>query len=156
MSEVMDPAVGQRKTVAIGPYTIGDDHPVRVVAEIGVNHLGDLELAKDMVSAAHEAGADLIKLQSYLAEKRYDPVRNPKGKKFIEMLTDWQLSRDEEARLWEHAAGLGAVTFTSPFDPESADFAEELGSVAYKLAAFEIVNLELVRAKQRAAFSWVC
>lgn len=146
MSEIVQTPPATRHEVVIGPYTIGDGHPVPVVAEIGVNHLGDLQLAMDMVSAAHEAGAHLIKLQTYVAEKRYDPVRNPKGKQFIEMLTEWQLTKDEEIRLWEHANRIGAVTFTSPFDPGSADFAQELGSVAFKLAAFEIVNLELVRA----------
>lgn len=149
MSESLVVKETARQEVPIGPFVLGDGHPVRIVAEIGVNHLGDLQLAKDMVTAAHEAGADLVKLQTYIAEKRYDPVRNPKGRKFIEMLKEWQLCRDEEAELWEHARALKAVTFTSPFDPESAVFAEELGSVAFKLAAFEIVNLELVRAVAR-------
>ena len=48
----------QRKEVQFGPYTIGDGYPVRVVAEIGVNHLGDYGRMKELIHAAHEAGAD--------------------------------------------------------------------------------------------------
>jgi len=135
-----------RKTVQFGPYTVGEGHPVRVVAEIGVNHLGCLDRAKELVHAAHEAGADAIKLQTYISEERYDRDNNPKADKFIRMLTDWELDREQETELWEYAKGLGAVVFTSPFDAASADFAAEMGSVAFKLAAFEIVNLDLVRA----------
>ncbi len=135
-----------RNTVNFGPYTIGDGHPVRVVAEIGVNHLGDTARMRDMIAAAHEAGADVLKFQTYLSERRYDRRTNPKADLFIKNLARWEFSRDEDAELWEYARSLGAVVFTSPFDPESAAFADEMGSVGFKLAAFEIVNLELVRA----------
>lgn len=136
----------QRKEVQFGPYTIGDGHPVRVVAEIGVNHLGDYGRMKELIHAAHEAGADALKFQTYLSEERYDRTLNPKADRFISDLARWEFPRDKDAELWEYAQSLGAVVFTSPFDPTSAAFAEEMGTVGYKLAAFEIVNLELVRA----------
>jgi sialic acid synthase SpsE len=119
------------------------------VAELGVNHLGDFHRMKEMIHSAHEAGADLLKFQTYQADKRYDMVNNPKGKKFAEMVAAWQFTRDEEASLWDYARSLGATVFSSPFDIESVDFLEHLGTVAYKLAAFEIVNLRLVRALSR-------
>ncbi len=136
----------QRKNTTFGPLTVGDGHPVPVVAEIGVNHLGDFERAKDLIAAAHEAGADLLKFQTYTAEKRYDRATNPKAGEFIENLARWEFTREQDAVLWDYAKSLGAVVFTSPFDAESAAFSHEMGSVAFKLAAFEIVNLELVRA----------
>lgn len=136
----------ERRTVPFGPYTLGDTHPVCVVAELGVNHLGDFDRMIDMIDAAVDSGADALKFQTYTAEKRYDRGSNPKADLFISNLARWEFTRDQEARLWEHAHSRGAVVFTSPFDAESAVFADEMGSVAYKLAAFEVVNLELVRA----------
>ncbi|MDJ0765539.1 MAG: N-acetylneuraminate synthase family protein [Myxococcota bacterium] len=138
--------VRQRQPVRIGNCDVGDGHPVCITAELGVNHLGDFTRAKEMVQAAHEAGADLIKFQTYIAEKRYDTQNNPKAHQFIEWVAQWQFDRDVEAQLWEYAADLGATVFTSPFDIESLDFAHSLGSVAYKIAAFELVNHQLLRA----------
>jgi sialic acid synthase SpsE len=138
-----------RKEVTIGPYTIGDGHPVRIVAELGVNHLGDPQRMRDMIAAAVESGADLLKFQTYQADKRYDKTGNPKADAFTENVRRWQFTREQEAELWEYGQSLGAQIFTSPFDVESVDFAQGLGSVAFKLAAFEIVNLELVRAVAR-------
>lgn len=136
----------KRKTATIGSYTVGDGHPCVVVAELGVNHLGDPGRMKEMIAAAHEAGADLLKFQTYQADKRYDAQNNPKGRAFIEMTGRWQLDRETEAELWEYAHSIGAQVFTSAFDPDSARFAQELGTLAYKLAAFEVVNMQLVRA----------
>lgn len=135
-----------RNDVQIGGLTVGDGHPVTIVAELGVNHLGDYGRMKEMIHAAHEAGADLLKFQTYIAEKRYDPATNPKAEQFIEWLSAWQFTRDQEARLWDYAHKLGARVFTSPFDEDSVEFADGLGSLAFKLAAFEVVNLKLVRA----------
>ena len=135
-----------RKDVQIGDLTVGDGHPVTIVAELGVNHLGDYGRMKEMIHAAHEAGADLLKFQTYIAEKRYDRATNPKAEQFIEWLSAWQFSRDREAELWDYAHKLGARVFTSPFDEDSVEFADGLGSLAFKLAAFEVVNLKLVRA----------
>jgi len=138
--------VKTRKTVKIGDLVIGDGHPVCIVAELGVNHLGDFDRAKEMIHAAHEAGADLLKFQTYIAEKRYNRETNPKGDEFIKRLSKWEFPREKEAQLWEYAKSLGATVFTSAFDVDSVQFAEEVGTVAYKLAAFEIVNHVLVRA----------
>lgn len=139
----------KRKSVRIGKLNIGDGYPVRIVAELGVNHLGDFTRAKEMIHAAHDAGADFLKFQTYIAEKRYDRVNNPKGDKFIKLLREWQFSQEQEAQLWQYAHSLGATVLTSAFDDESVDFAETMGTAAYKLAAFEVVNLKLVRAIAR-------
>ncbi|MGE4279595.1 MAG: N-acetylneuraminate synthase family protein [Magnetospirillum sp.] len=135
----------QRRTVRIGDVTVGDGHPTAIVAELGVNHLGDFVRAKEMIHAAHESGADFIKFQTYVAADRYDVVANPKGRDFVEMVRDWQFTRDQEAALWEYARSLGAAVFTSPFDADSVDFADSMGSLAFKVAAFEITNRALLR-----------
>ena len=138
--------MSQRKQAPIGDLIVGDGHPVTIVAELGVNHLGDFGRMKEMIAAAVEAGADLLKFQTYIAEKRYDTATNPKAAQFIQWLATWQFSRDHEAELWQYAQKLGARVFTSPFDEDSVDFADSLGTLAFKLAAFEVVNLKLVRA----------
>jgi len=135
----------ERSNVTIGDFTVGDNSPVALVAELGVNHLGDFGRAKEMIAAAHESGADFLKFQTYIAEDRYDKQHNPKGEAFIKLLKDWQFSREHDQKLWEYAESLGARVFTSPFDKRSVDFSEEMGSLAYKVAAFEAVNLDLVR-----------
>ncbi|CDL01407.1 putative N-acetyl neuramic acid synthetase [Magnetospirillum gryphiswaldense MSR-1 v2] len=134
-----------RKTVKIGGVAVGDGHPAAIVAELGVNHLGDFGRAKEMIHAAHEAGADLIKFQTYVAEDRYDVTANPKGQAFIDMVRPWQFTRDQETALWDYAHGLGVPVFTSPFDADSVDFADSMGSLAFKVAAFEITNRALLR-----------
>jgi N,N'-diacetyllegionaminate synthase len=135
-----------RRTAQLGPVTVGDGHPVSVVAELGVNHLGDSGRMVEMIDQAVAAGAHLLKFQTYRAEARYDRDTNPKADQFIANLARWEFTRDQEARLWEHAQAQGAVVFTSPFDADSAAFAVEMGSVGFKLAAFEVVNHALVRA----------
>lgn len=145
MQETLPQAAG-RRTVELGPLTIGDGHPVAIVAELGVNHLGDAGRMRAMIDAAVEAGADVLKFQTYTAEERYDRASNPKADRFIADLARWEFTRDQEAELWRYAHERGAVVFTSAFDPDSAVFADGLGSVGYKLAAFETVNHRLVRA----------
>ena len=136
----------ERRSVQLGPHTVGDGHPVTIVAELGVNHLGDPGRMREMIDAAVDAGADALKFQTYTAEARYDRATNPKAERFIADLARWEFPREVEAELWAYAAARGATVFTSAFDPDSARFADDLGSVAYKLAAFETVNHRLVRA----------
>ncbi len=135
-----------RKTASLGSVTVGDGYGVAIVAELGVNHLGDPGRMTEMIDQAIAGGADLLKFQTYTAEARYDRDLNPKADQFIANLARWEFTRDTEARLWEHARKAGATVFTSPFDADSAAFAVEMGTVGFKLAAFEVVNHALVRA----------
>ena len=80
----------KNKIVEIDGIEVGYNRPVPVIAEIGVNHLGDLDRAK-MVDLANEGGADFIKFQTYVAERRYDLSKNPKAKHFIEMTKNGNL-----------------------------------------------------------------
>ena len=133
-----------KKIVAIEDIEIGYKRKIPIIAEIGVNHLGDINRAKKMVDLANEGGADLIKFQTYVAERRYDLKKNPRAKQFIEWTKKWQLSEDEEFELWEYAKKQKAKIFTSVYDYETVEFAERLGTPAYKIAAFEITNKKLI------------
>ena len=87
-----------RNKVILGSKIIGDNEKIPFVAEIGVNHLGKLNNALELVKSAVRSGSDFLKFQTYIAEDRYDK-RNPKYKEFTELLKNWQLSKDEETEM---------------------------------------------------------
>lgn len=133
----------KRKKINIADITIGDGYKVPFIAEIGVNHLGNFERAKKMVDDAIDGGADFIKFQTYVAEKRYDK-KNPKYNEFTNLVKKWQFSKSVEKDLWVYAQKKGARVFTSVYDEESIEFANSLGTLAFKVAAFELNNKKLV------------
>lgn len=135
-------------SIQIGPHRIGPDEPVMVIAEIGINHNGDVDLGKELIDEAAAAGAKGIKFQTYRTETRFDP-----GNPFIEVFKKMELGAEEEKELWDHALSHpeGLSVLSSPFDAEMARFCVELGAHALKLASFETTNKQLVRglAEQR-------
>ena len=133
-----------RKVVSLDGIDVGFGRRVPIIAEIGVNHLGSLDRAKNMVDLANQGGADFIKFQTYVAERRYDLNKNPKAAEFIELTKKWQLKKNEEIELWEYARKKKAKVFTSIYDEKTVDFAEELNNPIYKVAAFEITNKKLI------------
>ena len=133
------------KTIKIDEISIGDENLPPFIAEIGVNHLGDIERMKNMIDLATEAGADFLKFQTYNFNTRYDNKQNPKAKEFTELVRNWQFSRRDEEKIWQYAKSKGARIFTSVYDTDSVDFAYDLGTVAFKIASFEITNLKLIK-----------
>lgn len=132
-----------RKIVEFGTKKIGDNQRIPFIAEIGVNHLGKIKNALDLVESAIRAGSDFLKFQTYIAEDRYDK-KNPKYDEFTKLLKEWQLSREEEIEMWQLAKNLGAEVFTSVYENKSIEFAEKMGTVGYKIAAFEMNNKPLL------------
>ena len=133
-----------RKKVKFGNKIIGDSERIPFIAEIGVNHLGKIETALELVRSAIRAGSDYLKFQTYMAENRYDK-NNPKYKEFTSLLKEWQLSRDEEIEMWNLAKDLKAEVFTSVYEPKSIEFAEKMETIGYKIAAFEMKNKPLLK-----------
>ncbi len=133
-----------RKKVSLGSKTIGDNERVPFIAEIGVNHLGKIDTALELVRSAVRAGSDFLKFQTYIAEDRYDK-KNPRYKEFTTLLKEWQLSRDEEIEMWKLAKDLGAEVFTSVYELKSIEFAEKMETIGYKIAAFEMRNKPLLK-----------
>ena len=112
--------------VKIANQIVGPKHEVKFIAELGVNHLGNFEIAKKMIDSAIEAGSDFLKFQTYIAEERYDK-KNPKYDEFTKLLKEWQLSREEEIEMWQLAKNLGAEVFTSVYENKSIEFTEKMG-----------------------------
>lgn len=132
-----------RKHVEFGTKKIGDNQRIPFIAEIGVNHLGKIKNALELVESAIRAGSDFLKFQTYIAEERYDK-KNPKYDEFTKLLKEWQLSREEEIEMWQLAKNLGAEVFTSVYENKSIEFTEKMGTVGYKIAAFEMNNKPLL------------
>ena len=118
----------------------GGEAPVFIIAEVGINHNGDMALAHELLIKAHGAGADAVKLQTYKTEKRV-AADSP----IFSLLKDCELSHPQQAELFELGRELGITVFSTPFDIEAIDFLRDVGCELYKVASFDIVNRELLR-----------
>jgi N,N'-diacetyllegionaminate synthase len=130
----------KRKLMRIGNRNVGDGESVFIIAEVGINHNGSLSNAKRLITAANDAGADAVKLQSYITEKRV-PTNSP----IFENLKNCELSFDEQEELFSFASELNILLFSTPFDDESVDFLETMKNPVYKVASFDSVNKSLLR-----------
>jgi N,N'-diacetyllegionaminate synthase len=128
---------------------------VLIIAEAGVNHNGDPEVAKRLVAAAAAAGADAVKFQTFCADEVASPqaaraeyqVRNSRiqGQSQLDMLRGLELGRDAHFELAACAKEQGILFLSSPFDRNSADLLDEIGVPLFKLGSGEITNIPLLR-----------
>jgi N,N'-diacetyllegionaminate synthase len=142
--------VSFRTSFEIGGKQVGGGAPCYVVAEAGANHNRDLDVARELIDAAADAGCDAVKFQTYSGASIYSSKtpqfeylkddRTPQ-----ELLEAISLPRDWQPLLAEHARARGIVFFSAPFDYEAVDQLAELGVPAIKIASFEIVDLPLIR-----------
>ena len=132
---------------------IADDTPCYVIAEIGHNHQGDLEKARQLFQRARDCGCDAVKLQKrdnrslYTAEMFDRPYEheNSFGRTYGEHREFLEFGLDEYLELQRYAAELGLAFFATAFDEPSADFLERLDTPAYKLASGDLRNLPLLQ-----------
>lgn len=137
---------------AVGGRRVGDSAPCFVIAEAGVNHNGDPELAHRLVEAAAESGADAVKFQTFnpellvsAAARRAEYQRaGGDGETQLEMLRHLVLPQSAHAELKDHAERSGLLFLSTPFDEASADFLAELGMPAFKIGSGEVTNLPLL------------
>ena len=127
------------ESIHFGDRSIGDGNPVFIVAEVGINHNGDLNLARQLLEKAKESGADAVKLQTYLTEKRV-----PKDSPIFDLLKKCELSYEEQKELFSMGHDLGLSVFSTPFDDEAVDFLDQVGVPILKVASFDIVNKKLL------------
>lgn len=137
------------RRVRIGARRVGAGEPAFIVAEAGVNHNGMLELARRLVDAAAEAGADAVKFQLFRAEALVGP-RAPKARyqqlgddrtSQREMLEALELRPEWLPELRERAARHGMEFLCTPFDEESLDLLVRVGIPAVKVGSGELTNL---------------
>lgn len=142
------------RAFTVAGRAIGDAAPVFVVAEAGVNHNGEPALARRLVDAAAECGADAVKFQTFSVDALltrgapkagYQVETTGAGESQREMLARLELSLEVLAELKDRAAKHGLIFFSAPFDEESADVLDALDVALFKVPSGEITNLPLLR-----------
>ena len=142
-----------KREVVIDSTVISDDSDCYVIAEIGHNHQGDLEKAKELFAVARECGVNAVKLQkrdnrSLFTRAMYDShydSENAFGATYGEHREALELGLDEYKELKRYAAELGVTFFSTAFDFKSADFLSGLDMPAYKIASGDLKNTPLLK-----------
>ena len=121
-----------------------------VIAEIGINHGGSLEVAKKMVFEASKAGAECIKHQTHFVEDEMTPeaknIFPPNANSSIwDVIENSALSKDEEIELKNFTEDLGMIYISTPFSRSAADFLAEIDIPAFKIGSGECTNIPLIR-----------
>ena len=129
---------------------VGSECPPLIIAEIGINHGGSLEVAKDMVSRAAAAGSECIKHQTHFVDDEMtEEARSifpPNADVSIwDVIERCALSPDDEIQLKQHVENLGLIYISTPFSRAAADFLQEICVPAFKIGSGESDNLPLIR-----------
>ena len=142
-----------KRELVIENFSIHDDGDCYIIAEIGHNHQGSLEKAKELFKAAAECGVNAVKLQkrdnkSLFTREMYNkPYENENsfGPTYGAHREALELGREQYAELQKYAKELGLTMFATAFDFPSADFLADLDMPAYKIASGDLKNTPLLR-----------
>ena len=144
------------REIKLGNKPVGDGHPAYVIAEIGINHNGDLNIAKQMIDAAVHAGADAVKFQ-----KRTPDVATPPDQQKQMRETPWgyityleyrykvEFDYDQYCEIDRYCREKGIAWMVSVWDEPSVDFMEKFDTPAYKIPSASLTDGKLIR-KARA------
>lgn len=141
------------KYIEINGRKVGDGYPTYIIAEMSGNHAGSLERAKEMIRVAKEIGADCVKIQTYTADtitinchNEYFQIEKGtwNGENLYSLYTKAYTPWEWQEELRDEAKKQGIDFLSTPFDPTSVDFLENLGMAFYKVASFELVDLPLL------------
>jgi len=141
--------------VNIGGRAVGHDQPSLVVAEIGINHNGDIDLVRKLISAAVTAGCDAVKFQKrtvdvvYSAEELARPRESPFGATNGELKRALELNEADYTAIDEYCRMLGVMWFASCWDEASVDFIERFDPPCYKIASASLTDDALLRHHRR-------
>lgn len=140
------------KTVAIGDKLVGDGYPVYIVAEIGINHNGSVEIAKKLIDAAVKAGVDAVKFQ-----KRTPEVSVPERMRNMMRETPWgyisymeyrlkvEFGEREYKEIDKYCNQKGITWFVSVWDKPAVDFMEQFNPPVYKIPSAALTDIELLK-----------
>lgn len=137
---------------------IGKGEPVFIIAEVGVNHNGDISLAKRLVEVAAKAGADAVKFQTFKAENvvtktapkaEYQRETTDIANSQFEMLKRLELSKQDFAELKDYCDQRGIIFMSTPHDQESIDVLDQLGISIFKIGSGDITNLPYLQYMAR-------
>lgn len=139
----------QPKEMSIGGRLVGLEHPPLVIPDIGINHNGDLEVAMQMVKAAADAGAEIIKHQTHVVEDEMSAaaqsvIPGNADVSIYEIMDGCALNEADEKALMEYTESLGMIYLSTPFSRAAADRLESFGVSAYKIGSGECNNYPLL------------
>ena len=144
------------REIKIGNRTVGDDQPAYIIAEIGINHNGDLDIAKQMIDAAVHAGVDAVKFQ-----KRTPDIATPLEQQNQMRETPWgyityleyrykvEFGAEQYREIDRYCKSRGIAWLVSVWDQPSVDFMEQFDTPAYKIPSASLTDFGLIR-KARA------
>ena len=145
-----------KREIKVGARFIGDGHPVFVIGEIGINHNGDVEIAKKIIAGAKHAGCDAVKFQ-----KRTPEICTPKDQWNIERDTPWgrmtyidyrhkvEFGEKEYAEIDRYCKEIGMTWFASCWDEEAVDFIEQFNPPLYKTASASLTDFSLLEKHKK-------
>ena len=132
----------------IGPHAIGHEHPLFVIAELGLNHGGHVDTALALVDAAANAGASAVKLQSFHADQlvqvQCPPPAHVDLGSMREFFRRFELDIDAHVAIAARARSRGLAFMSTPFDADAVDMLEELDCDAYKIASGDLTHDRLI------------
>lgn len=140
-----------RKIVRLGGKSIGDGFPCYIIAEIGINHNGSIDIAKKLIDAAADAGCDAVKFQKrtvdvvYTQEELAKPRENPFGATNGDLKRGLEFGVKEYKEIDKYCAQKNISWFVSCWDEASVDFMQQFDSPCYKIASACITDDNLLR-----------
>jgi N-acetylneuraminate synthase len=146
--EVQQP-ITNNQYIEIAGRKIGPDYPPLVIAEIGINHEGSLQVAKEMVDAAHRAGVEMVKHQTHIVEDEMSAA----AKKVIpgnatisiyEIMERCALNETDELALKNYVESMGMIFISTPFSRAAANRLQKMNVPAYKIGSGECNNYPLL------------
>jgi sialic acid synthase SpsE/sugar phosphate isomerase/epimerase len=156
-------ALPWRTRFDIGKKTISEDSPVFIIAEIGNNHNGSLNLAKKLVDEAIKSGADCAKFQMRDLESLYINFGNTKdasidlGTQYtLDLLSKMQLSDEEMVEIFNYCNDKDIIPLCTPWDLNSLAKLENYGMLAYKVSSADFTNYELIEAVAATGKPMIC
>ncbi len=140
-----------REFVSIGNKRVGKGYPAYVIAEIGINHNGDLDLAKRLISVAHAAGCDAVKFQKrtievvYTRDELAKPRESPFGETNGDLKRGLEFGRDQYREIAAYCQAIKMPWFASCWDQASVDFIAGFDVPCYKIASASLTDDALLR-----------
>lgn len=144
------------RQIKLGDRLVGDKHPVMIVAEIGINHNGQIEIAKQMIDAAVHAGADAVKFQKRTPEVCTPPEQQKQMREtpwgyitYLEYRYKVEFNEEQYCEIEKYCQQKGIIWLVSVWDEPSVDFMEKFDTPAYKIPSASLTDYHLIR-KARA------
>ena len=140
------------REIRIGDQWVGDGHPAYIIAEVGINHNGDLDQAKQLIQAAKHAGVDAVKFQKRTPELCVPPEQRGQMREtpwgyisYLDYRYKVEFAEKEYAEIDRYARELGITWFASVWDEPAADFMEQYQPVCYKIPSASLTDTNLLK-----------